>query len=91
MKVQYLIRLDDAGPTMNRRLWSRMEVLLDKYGVKPMVGVIPHNEDSQQKIDTPDEMFWAKVKAWRGTGITRRSTLSPNCTAWATTSAPMEA
>lgn len=68
MSVVYLIRLDDACPTMNRHLWGKIEYILDKYGVKPMVGVIPHNEDPQQKIDAPDETFWANVKAWQTKG-----------------------
>lgn len=70
MSNQYLIRLDDACPTMNRQLWGRIEDILDKYGVKPLVGVIPHNEDPQQKIDTKDEKFWLKVKAWQNKGWT---------------------
>lgn len=68
MQTKYLIRLDDACPTMNCQLWGKMEDLLDKYGVKPMVGVIPDNEDPQQMIDTPDEMFWSNVKAWQKKG-----------------------
>lgn len=68
MQTKYLIRLDDACPTMNCQLWGKMEDLLDKYGVKPMVGVIPHNEDPQQMIETPDEMFWSNVKAWQKKG-----------------------
>ena len=27
----YVIRLDDACPTMNHANWNRMECLLDKY------------------------------------------------------------
>ncbi len=65
---KYLIRLDDACPTMNHQLWGRMESLLDKYGIKPMVGVIPHNEDSNQMIDIPDELFWGKVHIWQNKG-----------------------
>lgn len=36
----YVIRLDDACPTMNHANWNRMEYLLDKYSVRPIVGVI---------------------------------------------------
>ena len=67
---QYLIRLDDACPTMDDRLWGRMEVLLDLYGVKPMVGVIPHNEDPKQLITIDDFDFWGKVAAWEKKGWT---------------------
>lgn len=64
MKRFYLIRLDDACPTMCRDKWGRMEEILDRYGVKPMVGVIPHNEDSMQVVDEEDALFWEKVKNW---------------------------
>lgn len=64
MEQKYLIRLDDACPTMDKAKWSRMEELLDKHGIKPMVGVIPHNEDPQQIIDNEDSLFWDKVKQW---------------------------
>lgn len=70
MKQQYLIRLDDACPTMNHQKWVRMEALLDKYAVKPMVGVIPHNEDEEQKIDQEDASFWEKVISWEKKGWT---------------------
>ena len=65
---QYLIRLDDACPTMNREKWGRMEDLLGKYNIKPMVGVIPHNEDPKQQIDSVDANFWNKVHQWEDKG-----------------------
>lgn len=64
MRQKYLIRLDDACPTMDASKWGRMENLLDNYGVKPMVGVIPYNEDPQQFIDSEDNGFWNKVHKW---------------------------
>lgn len=68
MKCKYLIRLDDACPTMDASKWGRMENLLDNYGVKPMVGVIPHNEDPQQLFDSEDCGFWNKVHKWEDKG-----------------------
>lgn len=64
MRTSILIRLDDACPTMNHKKWDRMEMLLDKSSIKPMVGVIPHNEDSKQQIDLEDPDFWNKIKIW---------------------------
>lgn len=61
---KYLIRLDDACPTMDAKKWQRMEDLLGTYGVKPMVGVIPANNDPKQQIDNIDSEFWNKVKNW---------------------------
>lgn len=68
MKREYLIRLDDACPTMNSAKWGRMEEMLDAYGIKPMVGVIPHNEDSKLEIDLEDAHFWDKVRFWEKKG-----------------------
>lgn len=64
MRKQYLIRLDDACPTMDITKWDRIEDILDKYGIKAMVGVIPHNQDPKQKIEKYDPAFWGKVKSW---------------------------
>ena len=68
MKKKYLIRLDDACPTMDAKKWQRIENILDSYGVRPMVGVIPANEDPKQQIDVVDTEFWSKVKNWEKKG-----------------------
>lgn len=68
MKNKYLIRLDDACPTMDAKKWQSMEDLLDKYGIKPMVGIIPHNEDPQTIKNAPDSRFWEKVANWESKG-----------------------
>ncbi len=68
MKINYLIRLDDACPYMDKDKWHRMEDILDKHGVKPLVGIIPHNEDPKQQLDIPDKKFWYKVLHWEQKG-----------------------
>lgn len=65
---KYLIRLDDACSTMDRGKWQRVFDILDRYCVRPMVGIIPHNEDPKQMIDAPDEDFWNKAKQWQQKG-----------------------
>ena len=65
MFAKYIIRLDDACPTMNRKNWDRMENLLDKYKVKPMVAIIPNNKDEKLMVDTPDNDFWDKSREWQ--------------------------
>ena len=68
MNNRYLIRLDDACPTMDHAKWQRMFDILDRYGVRPMVGIIPHNEDPKQEIDAHDVEFWNKAKLWQQKG-----------------------
>lgn len=66
--MKYLIRLDDACPTMHRNNWKRMEEMLDQYKIRPLVGIIPHNEDTNQQIDSEDPDFWKKALNWEKKG-----------------------
>lgn len=65
---KYLIRLDDACPTMDRAKWQRMFNLLAKYNVRPMVGIIPLNADPKQQINAIDTLFWNKARFWQAKG-----------------------
>ncbi len=68
MSNKYLVRLDDACPTMDHVRWSRMEKLLDYYRVKPMVGIVPDCHDENLFIDPCDNDFWDKAKEWQDKG-----------------------
>lgn len=65
----YIIRLDDACPTMDHEKWDRLERLLIKYGVKPIVGVIPDNQDPDFAWEE-DKAFWEKMRRWQSEGYT---------------------
>lgn len=67
---KYIIRLDDACEKMDVEKWDRMEKLLDKYKVKPLVGVIPHCEDPMMDKYESDAEFWNKVGIWKNKGWT---------------------
>lgn len=67
---KYIMRLDDAAPKMDIVKWSSMEQLLDKYNVKPLVGVIPNCKDPNMKVYSSDEDFWIKVYRWIDKGWT---------------------
>ena len=69
-KSRFLIRLDDACPYMDRKKWQRMEDILDKYGVKPLVGIIPSNADFKTMFEPEDPYFWTKEKKWEEKGWT---------------------
>jgi len=62
---RYLLRLDDAHQEMNVENWSRLEIICDRYGVKPIVAVIPDNKDPDICFSTYDKNFWAKVRDWQ--------------------------
>lgn len=68
MRTRYLCRLDDACPTMDTEKWRRIELILNTYNIRPMVGVIPGNNDPEQLINPEDVDFWQKVKYWEDCG-----------------------
>lgn len=62
---KYILRLDDACPKMEHGKWLRVEKMLDKYGVKPIVGVIPDCKDPDFKDFSFDNSFWSiTIKRW---------------------------
>jgi len=65
MFSKYLIRLDDACPTMNHSNWTKIETILDKYNIQPMVAVVPDNQDKKLMINPVKKDFWRDVKLWQ--------------------------
>ena len=63
MPARYLIRLDDALPTMRKETWEVVENLLDEYGIKPMVAVIPNNYDKTMEFNSADSFFGSALRA----------------------------
>lgn len=68
MEARYIVRLDDACATMDRKKWERIEEILDRYSISPIVAVIPSNQDPQMRINPEDELFWDRVRAWQAKG-----------------------
>lgn len=65
---QYLLRFDDICPTMKWEIWNRVEALMYKYDIKPIIGVIPANEDTTLKIESAREDYWDKLREWQSHG-----------------------
>ncbi len=65
---KYIMRLDDAATRMDIEKWKQVELLLDKYSIKPLVGVIPMCKDPMMDCYEEDENFWLKVKKWEKKG-----------------------
>ena len=67
-KKIYYLRLDDACEKRDIEKWNRLEVLLDKYQVCPLVGVIPNCQDSMMEKYEWDNAFWDRVEVWKKKG-----------------------
>ena len=64
----YLLRLDDASRYMNKSNWEKMEQLLDRYSIKPIIGIIPDNRDKELMKYGEVEGFWELAKNWQDKG-----------------------
>lgn len=51
MKVA--VRLDDITPDMDWERFYRFKALLDKYQIRPLIGVVPDNRDENLRAEAP--------------------------------------
>ena len=56
--TKYLLRLDDACHTFKKEIWLEIERVFDENGIKPIVGIIPFNEDKDLFYDQISTDFW---------------------------------
>src|SRR5215472_8164987 len=70
MGARYLIRFDDICPTMNWVIWERVEKILVSTGIKPILAVVPDNQDPRLRAAEPNLDFWNKVRGWQSRGWT---------------------
>ena len=70
MSARYLLRLDDACPTMDHARWGKLEAVFDACGVKPIVAVVPDNRDPYLEADAANPAFWSTARAWQDKGWT---------------------
>ena len=63
-----LLRFDDIAPNMNWELMNKCEKLFLEYNIKPVLGVIPNNEDELLLSFPFKKNFWEKVNQWQSYG-----------------------
>jgi predicted deacetylase len=62
----YLLRFDDLCPTMNWRVWDNIEPVLVDLDIKPILAVVPDNQDPKLRVGPPADDFWERVRQWQG-------------------------
>ena len=65
LRAKYIIRLDDACPTMRWDIWKKLENLFDEFNITPIVGVIPDCKDPKLVYvkNYTEDAFWQWVKS----------------------------
>jgi predicted deacetylase len=68
--AQYLLRFDDLCPTVSYPRWQRFLPLIEEFGLRPILAVIPDNQDRELILSPPDPEFWARMRAMEAAGAT---------------------
>jgi predicted deacetylase len=70
LQARYLVRFDDLCPTMNWTMWARVEAVLIERGIRPLLAVIPDNQDKSLAVAPAHAAFWKEVRRWQALGWT---------------------
>jgi predicted deacetylase len=65
-----MLRIDDLCPTLSRNGWARCRRIIEEFGVRPILAVIPNNRDPALVCDGPDPGFWDQLRALETAGAT---------------------
>jgi len=65
MTAKYLVRFDDICPGMNWEVWDQVEKLLVSYNIKPILAIVPDNQDPKLNVSAESEDFWARAQSWK--------------------------
>lgn len=66
--LKILVRIDDVCPTMNWANFWRAISIMEKYGIHPILGVVPNNEDDNLIRDIENSNFWNEIKGLQAKG-----------------------
>ncbi len=66
--MKIAVRMDDITPDMDWAKFERFKAILDKYGIKPLIGVVPDNRDEKLKKNEPRQDFWEYIKLLQDEG-----------------------
>lgn len=53
-----LVRLDDITPDMDWDRFYQLKEMFDQYGIKPLLGIVPDNQDTKLHKQDAREDFW---------------------------------
>jgi len=68
--AQYLVRFDDLCPTHSRSRWEPFSTLVEEFGIRPILAVIPDNQDRELMLSGPDPDFWNRMRTMEAAGAT---------------------
>ncbi len=68
--MKIAIRMDDISPAMDWDKFEAFRSLLEEYGIQPLIGVVPDNQDDNLILGREKEEFWKYVRQLQQSGWT---------------------
>ena len=62
--MKIAVRLDDITPDMDWEKFRRLEALLDKYHIAPLLGIVPDNQDEKLMRNPAMSDFAQQIQQW---------------------------
>ena len=69
-EARYLLRFDDLCPTMSWERLQRFLPVIEEFGIRPILAVVPENCDPELEVSAPDSEFWSRMRALQRAGAT---------------------
>lgn len=67
-RIRCMIRLDDITPDMDWERFDRAKEIFQKYGIYPLIGVVPDNRDGTLHKQERDPQFWSRIRSLQERG-----------------------
>jgi hypothetical protein len=48
--------------------WDEIETLLDRWGIQPILAIVPDNQDPKLVVNPPNPVFWSRARHWQKKG-----------------------
>lgn len=62
MPAHYVFRLDDVCPTMSWKPFERLAQVFITYGIRPILGIVPDNQDTTLRAAPVRSTFWPELQ-----------------------------
>ncbi|WP_326536473.1 DUF2334 domain-containing protein [Pseudorhodoferax sp.] len=62
MSARYLLRFDDICPTMDWQAWARIDDILQRHRIKPLLAVVADNRDPHLQVGAARSDFWDYIR-----------------------------
>ena len=69
-RARFLLRFDDITPAMNWAAWQEVERILRAADIRPILAVVPDNQDDALSVGPARADFWERVRGWQADGWT---------------------